>query len=434
MQRILVINTPGLANKGGMAALIGALASLREALPQAEITVLCHHRRTDWQTLSQLCERFKAQPRPHPWLREHESKLLLMIHSGPLALWVLTQSLWARATRHTRLQRRGVFAQSDIILSLDIDTLHDHYGLFFPLWTLFNHMLGIVAGTPVIVWGAGIGHFRRSTTRTLARVVLNRVALIVAREELSKKYARSIGITRPPVIATADHAFMMDPVSPQRADAILQSENVPRGQGPLVAFVPSQLIHRYAFPDIADRNSKYQRHVQALAEIADHIVATTGARLVGIAHVTMASEDDRVILRQVAERMTHRGRLSVLAGDYLADELKAVIGKCDLMVGERMHPMIASTSLAVPTVAVIYGEKAYGILRDMMGQGEYMVEISGQTPEELTSRLKGAIDRAWDNRARIRQTLVGHAREAKERARRNGTVVRDMLEGKPPRA
>jgi colanic acid/amylovoran biosynthesis protein len=413
-------------NKGGMAALIGAFYSLRESVPDAQITALCHHPE-EIGSLRNICLRFNIIVREHPWFKDHSSLVLKVIHSGLMASLILLQNITGRFLSRIGFHPGGIFRESDIILELDIDTLHDHYGIFFPLWSLSNLFLGLASGKPVVVWGAGIGTFKNKFMRLLTKKILNRTDLIVTREEVSKKYVKSIGIHRPKVIATADHAFMMAPCSSSRVDEIFQAERIHKSARPFVMILPSQLIHRYAFPDIPDKQEKYAHHVKVLGGISDYLIEKLDADILFIAHVIMPDEDDRKIIKQVLRCIQNSSQVKVLEGDYSADELKGIISRADMVIGERMHPMIASTSLGVPTVPVIYGEKAYGILGDMMDLSLYLINIAELSPSGLYNKITQTSQIIWEKKESVSGRLKERSVVARDMAKQNGLLVKQLL-------
>lgn len=428
MSRILIINTPALMNRGGMAVIMGSLQCLRESLPEAEITVLCHHCKEDWGTLQRICQRHDVLLKRHPWFKEHRSRPLALVHSALPAALFLFGCIIGRMASKVGLHK-GPLQDSDIILDLNIDALHDHYSLFFPSWALANILLAKIAGKPVVVWSAGIGTFRRRLIRFAAKSVLNRVDVIMAREEVTKEYLKSLNVTKPQVYVTADHAFFMEAAPQARTDQILFAEGIERGKAPLIGIAASQLIPRFAFPEIHDKEERSRQYVNVMATTTDYLVNAFDAHVILITHVFSATADDRVVSRRIYERIQNKKKVTLLTGMYMADELKGIIGLCDVFIGARMHSTIASTSMGVPTIAVVYGQKSHGIIGTMMGQGEYVIEIAKCSPDQLLSELKYKTDRAWANRETIHQDLVVRAQAAKQRAAMNGSLVRDMLQG-----
>jgi len=116
-----------------------------------------------------------------------------------------------------------------------------------------------------------------------------------------------------------------------------------------------------------------------------------------------------------------KDRVKLLRGDYSAAELKAVIGRCDLFVGGKMHANIAALSLHVPTVAIQYSSKFYGIMR-MLGQEQYICDKL--TAEAVESRIV----EAWSNREKIQAELKSKVEAVKKQASLNAGLVKKLLD------
>ena len=163
-----------------------------------------------------------------------------------------------------------------------------------------------------------------------------------------------------------------------------------------------------------------------MINIIDYIVKDMNLNVLIIPHVT----NDRIIACKAYEGVTHKDRVKVISCDYTADELKGIISRCDMFIGYRMHPTIGATSMGVPSVAVIYGQKWYGIIGDMMGQRDNMLEIGRYDPEDFLKEFKNKIDTVWMNREKIKKELRLRSEYAKNRTKLNITLVRDLLEGR----
>ncbi len=428
MTKILIINTPALTNKGGMAAVMGAIKSLRESMPDVHVTVLCHHCQEDWDILEQICGRYNIDVKEHPWLKEHNSKLVMLLHSSIPGMLTLMQCMWGRVAKKAGLKPKGIFHESDIILGLDIDTLHENYGIFFPIWTLSNLLLGVVAGKPVVVWGAGIGRFKSKSLSLLTKFVLNKVDMIIVRDEDSKEHVKKLGINKPRIEVTADHAFFMEPAPLERISEIMEREGIYENGNPLIGVSASQMIHRYAFPSIQDENKRYELYLKTMTEMVDYLVAKLNSDVFLIPHSIVSFEDDSIMSKKIHERVKDKTKVKLISGDYMADEFKGVISKCDMFIGSRMHPTIASTSMGIPTIAIVYGEKAHGIIGNMMGQHEFVVEIAKYNPDEFLRMLITKIDQIWTNRDSVASILRERSELAKAEARRNGSLVKGLAE------
>lgn len=93
-----------------------------------------------------------------------------------------------------------------------------------------------------------------------------------------------------------------------------------------------------------------------------------------------------------------------------------------------MHSTIASTSMAVPTVALAYSEKAIGIIGMMLGMNDYVVDIRKCNREEFLKQMTEKIENAWLNRHEIKSELKQQVEHVKKQALLNTTLLIDLLQ------
>ncbi|MEM2455553.1 MAG: polysaccharide pyruvyl transferase family protein, partial [Candidatus Bathyarchaeia archaeon] len=111
------------------------------------------------------------------------------------------------------------------------------------------------------------------------------------------------------------------------------------------------------------------------------------------------------------------------------DEIKALIGKCDLFVGCRMHSTIASTSMLVPTIALAYGEKFEGIISDLMGQRDYVINVS-EDYNVLLERIKSRIVDLWTKKDFVRKDLQERLENIQKIVNSSLFAISRAIEGK----
>lgn len=418
MHKILIINTPGLYNRGGMAAVMGALEGLGLRATSPTIEFLTHHYDDYCRRLSSSIDTSKVIFTRHSWLKTHKFLPLSVGHT------VLAVTI---AFFKCKLVKAGIlnptfspYFNCDIILDMNIDSLHDNYGIFHPLWTLANISLGLFAGKPVVVWGAGIGKFNNPIIKAIARRVLNKVTLICCREANSMTLLKTIGVTKPKIVVTADHAFLLNPAPRAHINSIILREFPYLNGKPLVGISPSQMIHRFG-------HMKQAGYITAMAGFAEHLIARYDVNVLFVPHVIAPNDDDRVLSVAIRREIMQPERVAVLAGDYDAAELKGIIGQCEMFIGCRMHTTIAATSMGVPTISVVYGNKSQGIIGDMMGQASYIVEIEDLNARQLAEKLCEKTADAWLKRDTIRGDLKKRQTTVRFQALLNVQSVVDLL-------
>lgn len=429
--RILVINVMGTYSLGARAVIKGAIRSLNESIPNAKLTLMSSHYGKE-KDLYEEWNYDNVELIDHIWYHEKDSLPMTLLHSGVCASWTFLQfGLYKYLKSIFPLDNK--YKNFDIIIDLTTDGPNEHYGLFMFLFSIFNTQLALMSGKPVAICAASIGKFEKPITKILAKYVLNKINLITVREEITRSYLESFGINNTKIYLTADHAFLMQPASEERINEIFEIEGINKYDKPIVGISPSRLIHKYAFPDVADKKEKYLIYINAISKIIEYINDNIDCLILLIPHSGAASamtpdEDDRAICREIFPLVKNKDSLKMIEGDYDAYELKGIIGRCDMFIGCRMHATIASTSMSVPTISVVYGHKSHGIIGKMMGQKDSIVEIEKFNSEEFLSVMKLKIDYVYANKDDIRRELGERAKIAENRALLNGLYVRELIE------
>lgn len=307
-------------------------------------------------------------------------------------------------------------AEADLVIDLSGDMLTEDYGPHVAYSHFLPLLLAEALGRKVFVCAQSIGPF--STTKPLARWVLDRADSVTIRDELTRKHLEKVALARAPLL-TADLAFLLRPSSAERVDEILATEGVPKSARLDGASV-SQLCEKH----FRNSHSSDESFTDLFAHCLDSYVQEHGTHVVFISHVTgpRSEHDDRIIARAVRERMKHKSKAHVLQGDYRPDELKGVISRCETFVGCRMHANIAALSTGVPIVAIAYSHKAPGIM-ELFGQRPRALPVA-----ELTeAKLDQALADLAANGDEIRKTLKTRLDDVKRQSARNIEIVGELV-------
>jgi len=155
------------------------------------------------------------------------------------------------------------------------------------------------------------------------------------------------------------------------------------------------------------------------------LIERLGVKIVLIPHVTGPddSKDDRGTVKKVYETIEKKNDVKMILTDYPPWDLKGIIGALDLFIGTRMHSNIAALSSCVPTIALAYSHKAYGIM-SMLGQDRWVLNVRHFTSSDLVSLT----EMAWKTREITKKDLTGRMPLAQEMAVRNAHFARQMLD------
>ena len=316
------------------------------------------------------------------------------------------------------------YRDSDIVVNLGGDTMSEAYG-FSTLTPFMNILYAIILDTPVVLYGESLGYFRNPALNYIAKFVFNRTNLILVREELSKKYLDDNNITMPKICVTADPAFLLNAVPQSRVFEILSEEGVGKIQKPLIGINPSGLISRFRGKGHQKAEEEF---ANTMAKVIDNLAEKLNATIIMIPHVYTSNDDDRIAINLIFHNVKNKSKVKIIKNEFTPQELKGIIGQCDLFIGASMHATIASTSMLVPTVGIAYSHKMHGIIGEMLGQERYVLDIKELDYKSLIS----TINDAWENREKIRKELEMKIPMVQEKAMLNGKLVKELLDSLKP--
>lgn len=447
----LAHNLSCMHNKGSAAHIASTISMIRDAIPDAVFS-------TNIQMPTYFAEQCNIRVMPNATFYSKSFSIGTMLKSSSnLTRCILWAACHRRFPRLARLlvgnRELREYSSADVIVDVSMDVLSDDFGLVTVVEHSKDILLGVLLGRPVVVWAQSPGPFRSRLTRWLVRMALNRVALITVREEVSAAYLREISISRPPIYVTADPAFILEPSGEQTALDILVRCGVDPARRPLVGLAPSWTllmtrakksgylryllsvfrVTRLIMPEklslaLQRRAGRLKSldmsslvGIAALTEVVDHLVEKLGASVILIPHDTDPLLDDRHVCSEIIRRTKHPTMVKLVDGDCSASDLKAVIGRCDLFVGGKMHANIAALSMRVPTLGIAYHHKFSGIM-GLLGQEKRV--CTDLNPDEL----KQGIDSLWLQREGTRVRLTERIGALETLARENARLLASLVQ------
>lgn len=250
--------------------------------------------------------------------------------------------------------------------------------VFYYLWVL---MAARRAKKPVFLFAQGVGPLRRPAVRAAVRVVLNRVQAITVRDEASRNLLARVGV-RVPVTVTADPVFALQPAPPERARELWAAQSL-SDAGRTVGFALR------AWPGAPD-----------LVETAARAAELLQQRGMDVVLFPMQRPADEDFATEVQRKMP---RPAPMVRDVdRPDELMALAGCMDMVVGMRLHALIFGAAMGVPLLGLSYDPKVDALLTRLGGVPA--LDVAGLDPEALSSTF----DMVW----RDRETQATHVREA----------------------
>lgn len=363
----------------------------------------------------------------YPWTRLNIRKVNLIFRwccfiSLPL-LAILYRAL---RTRSSRLLFLKAYLEADLIIDLSGDSLSSDY----PEYALANSILPLaiarILNKPYMMCAQSLGPFRDTFIQRILIAILRDADLITTRERISDDILSALHI-QGNVIPTQDLAFTIQPVGRERVNDICRTEGIDPAL-PWVGLSVSALISAYAFKELEPEHRK-GAYIEAMGAFADWMASTYGFNILFIPHVAIPGVgDDAAISREIYCRMKCPEKARLLAGAYVGDELKAIIGLCKFFVGSRMHATIGALSQGIPTMTYVYNHKSIGINGNILRQSEYLIDIREVKSTELLERSIAVFRKLEQNAVLISGQLKGILPNVVEQARFNAWAAVNLLE------
>ena len=420
MIKVLILNTTNFANRGSMGRIEGLICCLEQTIPHVQITILHRYYNKDKDALlDHLVEKHpELEVKAHPWFREASSSILTAVSS--LIRFCLSAT-WHNILRMLGLPIKDEFQQCDIII--DLNLIEPAEGVYFTMtvgafFALLNTWYATMTGKPVMVCSATIGPYKGRFLRSFASYVLNKVDIITLREEFSQNYLQVLGVNKPSVYLSADLAFLLEPDSDETISTILESINITPMNKPLIGIAPTAMMH----PSL-----KRQQYIQLMAELSNFLIEDLDSTIVYITN----TYQDKTITQSIYQEVKHKHKVRLLPAILSASEIKGIIGKCDIFICSRFHALVASTSLAVPSLGIVsYSKnKFHGVIGEMMGQKNYLLDIDDKFDYDcFFAELKLKVNDLWNNRDLVVKDLQEREKIVKEQVLLNGNLIKELVE------
>lgn len=413
MAKILFTNTNCSINKGSAAQVISTCETLRKLIPELEITLVSRMPELD----AKLCKIHNINIIENTWIpqltgRRWRSLYFLLLH---MPLNMLFAGLFKSGlnAKHVNCSLINEYLSANAIVDLSGDSFSDDDKYSFSIGIDSSIFLANSLKKPIIIFSQSVGPFKDGIPTFLAKYCLDHSDLVIVREEITKEYLKKLGV-KSPVYLTADCAFLLETACRERLERILREEGL-KISGKTTIGISANFM-------LDDKENKY---ANTLSQLIDYLIEKYDANIIFVPHVisgkTGGRNDDRVIAEKIYNLCEKKERIGLIKGDYSPEELKAVIGFCDIFIGGRMHANIAAISSCIPTMATAWSHKYYGISR-AVGLEKYVCDYR----EININDLKLMVDELWQHKALIQREIRPKVEEQKRLAKYSAELVMDL--------
>lgn len=308
-------------------------------------------------------------------------------------------------SRTSPLQVLKEIARADLVISGGGGLLQDVTSSRSIPYYLFIVYMAKKMGKKVMFYANGVGPVYRDINKRMIKLVGNMVDLITVRDENSKQELEKLGVTNPPLMVTADPAFVLDSIQDEEGFKILQEQNL-------------TLEDSHIKVGVSLRPWNLNKSREIVAGACDYLIKTFNADIV---FLPMQFPKDYNESREVMKLM--KGKARILEKPLGPRELLWITGKMDLVFGMRLHAMIFGAMMGVPLVGLIYDPKVEHFLARVN-------QLSAGEPGELDLiKLCHLLEETIRQKEERRSFLLEKKEELRELALENARLALDLLEG-----
>lgn len=319
------------------------------------------------------------------------------------------------------------YCKSDVII-----ICHDQANCVFGVKFLFLSpvyltLLAKTLGKPIVIYANGttINAKYMILWKIFARYVLNTVDLITTREEETFKLLRNTAGNKAQIYLTGDPAILLSPTSHSEVRRIMLEEGIHKDNELLIGLTLTREVLNAYNPWKSKGN--YKKAIAAIAKLLDLLTKCFNARIVFLPHgiEPYKNRDDRDVAKDVFHSMQNKHKVVLITREYSPQELKGLMGIFDLFIGTRVHSVIGSISMGIPSITLVKSEdkRAYGLIGKMLKQKEWMYNIEDFKQKELLSKIVSLLSR----RAEVRKNLIHQTRVVEKKALLNGELLKVLL-------
>ena len=344
--------------------------------------------------------------------------------------WIVAMSIFYRLLPIASVRRAIAGTTPWIRAVAEADAVGDVRGgdSFSDIYGMKRFLLGfLMAWTVLLVKGEMVqfpqtyGPFKSPLARWLARYLLVRSSVVIARDERSQRVAQELLGESKEVLLSPDVAFSLEVIRPERV--ALDPPMAASAPGGVIGINVNGLMYHggYTRDNMFGLKLSY---ASFLPELVTALLREHPGELWLVPHTFAPAgdvESDLDASRMLRDALPPalQARVCIVAAEYDQHEIKGVIGECDFFIGSRMHACIAALSQGIPCVGVAYSMKFEGVFASV-GMGEWVIDGREAENEEAVARIMGLYRR----RDCVRGELGRRADEARARLR---TVFRRVL-------
>lgn len=272
---------------------------------------------------------------------------------------------------------------SDFIKEIDLavvlggDDFTEDYGWKAPIINAIRFNLLQREDLKVVMLGQTMGPYH-SFRKSIMKRLLGKINKVYARDPITFNYLKKLGLKN--INITDDLALL----------PLTKQQNKERTKQ-YITYCPSELIYRYS------QEGKREDWVKFNLFMIDKTMERyKDKKLVLLAHVLKPAQvDDRLMVNELYSLTKDKYKDRVISEnrELYPFQVRNYLQQSLFTISSRMHPVISSIQCEIPSIALSYSSKYWGIIGERYGLGDYILDVRYLTYAEMKQRFIELIDK-----------------------------------------
>lgn len=324
--------------------------------------------------------------------------------------------------------------KSDLIVIGGGEIVQDLSSMVYIPYQLIRPFIGKLFGKKLFAYAIGIGEEWEISWlgKLQAKIVLDLFDIITVRDRKSYRVLTEyLGVKKPDIFLTADPALNLK--KSQCADfydrpyAVMSVRSVYHRTRNLLPFSIRKKLGLVP----AEYYKEIEIFKQSMAGIASEIIDKYGWNIVFLNTYTgksMSANDDKFsmdVINKIPQK--YREKVSVIGRNFFPRQIKAILGKAELILSVPLHPLILGASEGVPLISFAYASKSSCFMEDIgMKQYTHRVVKIGERVE--IDKVMEQADVIINNHKQICDDLSEQVDSLCQMEKKNIVLLKNLLE------
>ena len=394
-KRIVILGHPSCRNKGDEAVLKGILEGLNLVDSAGTVCILTNDYNYDKKFVKKRFKTLKVK--------------LMSVYNKPLTIKVIDKVRRVLGLKEVYswdikdildVKFKKLIRHADVVMISAKDLYTECYGQNAFIGWMEYLEFATYQNQNVYLWGGSFDSFNNSNEIRFKHA-LEKIKFITCRESESFDYL--CGLINPKKCAVVpDSAFILESVE-SKYYTLHPKQN--RRLGISI----SEGIVDY-------KNLDKKNYLTTFGEAICSLAKKYKLELMLIPHVRLQSKHNDFEFSRYLQKICSKNSIicELPPADLKSEEYKHMIGTCDFFIGTRTHTTIASLSFGIPTLAIAYSRKTYGIFQDFYGHTRYVLDVKGMVTDTIVNKFKNLVNEKNSLRNSLSQKARNTYREVIE--------------------